>query len=436
MAAMGRRAAGASRDRRGKGELLPRSGPVRELLELAAGVAGGRGERLAWVGGGVRDHLLGRPTVDTDLVVEGDPVAYAEELAAAAGGRSVAHPRFRTATIELPDGRVLDVAGSRRESYPVPGALPVVEPAPLEADLARRDFTINAIAIVLAPGPVRVLDPLGGRADLAARCVRVLHGASFREDPTRLFRGLRFELRYGHRFDGETETRAREAIAGGALETISAERLRRELELACESWGTLSACAARAAELGLLTAIDPGLAWSAPAGRRIARAARAAQRPRLAALGPERWLVALLALDPPAETRLRLMRRLAPSSRVAEILRSSAARFVSVSEVLGSRPAPRPHQVARALEAASAEELCRFVAEAGEVGAWTERYLDELRPLSLRIRGEDLLRAGLRPGPGLGAALRATLEARQDGTIAADEELEFACRAAASGRAR
>jgi tRNA nucleotidyltransferase (CCA-adding enzyme) len=411
---------------RDRGGLLPPRGPVRDLLERAAALAGRRGERLAWVGGGVRDHLLGRPTVDTDLVVEGDPGGFAADLAAELGGRATAHARFRTATVDLQDGRALDVAGSRKETYATPGALPRVASAPLEDDLARRDFSINAIAVVLAPGPVRPLDPQGGAADLAAGRVRALHAASFRDDPTRLFRGLRFEVRYGYRFDATTEAWARDAIDGGALDTISAERLRRELELACESWSLLSACFARAHDLGLLAAIDRGLGWNDAAAATIDRAARAAELPPVAALGPVRWLVGLLALDPPVEARLRLLRRLALAGREAEVLRSSGARIDAARGLLESRPTPRPHVVARALEHASAEELSRLVAEGGEVEAWTRRYLEDLRPLSLRVRGEDLLRAGFPAGPGIGAALRATLEARQDGVIAAEEELEFA----------
>jgi len=409
--------------------LLPPSGPARDLLDRAAAVARRSRARLAWVGGGVRDLLLGRRTVDTDLAIEGDAVDFATALAADLGGRVREHPRFLTATIDLDDGRSLDVACCRRETYAEPGALPLVEPAPLEEDLARRDFSINAVAVVLAPGQPRRLDPLRGVADLEAGRLKDLHAGSFRDDPTRILRGLRFELRFGFRFEPETESRARSALAQGALDTISGERLRRDWELAFEAWSSLAALLARAADLGLLASIDPALDAGPEALARIERAARIASEPALERLEPERWLVGVLGLDPPLDARLRLLRRLAIGGRVAEVLRSSGPRIAAALALLRSDPPPAPHRVAGALAEASGEELCRIAAEDGAAASWVRRYLEELRPLSLRVRGEDLLGAGLPAGPGIGAALRATLEARQDGRIGAEQELEFARRA-------
>lgn len=426
MAAMRR---GGKRDpgRAGAGAApLPAPGPSRELLERAAALARRRGTRLAWVGGGVRDLLLGRDTVDLDLALEGDAAAFAVDLAAEVGGCCSEHPRFLTATLELPDGRVVDFARCRRETYPAPGSLPSVEPATLEQDLARRDFSINALAVQVAPGDPAMLDPTGGASDLAAGRLRALHAASFLDDPTRVLRGLRFELRFGFRFESETESWVRGALAAGALETISGERLRRELELACEAWPSLSALFERAAELGLLAAIDSGLRWSRQAATRLDRAARVAVEPAFERLAPRRWLVGLLGLEPSAQVRLRLLRRLAISGPVAEILRGTGPRVAAARTLLRSDPPPAPHRVARALAAASPEELCGLAAEDGAVARWVRRFLEELRPLALQVRGEDLLREGLPAGPEIGAALRATLEARQDGRIAVEQELQFA----------
>ncbi|GMU65767.1 MAG: hypothetical protein AMXMBFR36_20410 [Acidobacteriota bacterium] len=425
MAAM--RRGGKREPGRAGAALLPVPGPSRDLIERAAALARRRGTRLAWVGGGVRDLLLGRDTVDLDLALEGDAAAFAADLAAELGGRLTEHSRFLTAALELPDGRVLDLARCRRETYPAPGVLPTVEPASLEEDLARRDFSINALAVQLAPGDPAVLDPTGGAADLAAGRLRALHAASFLDDPTRVLRGLRFELRFGFRFESETHAWVRAALAAGALDTISGERLRRELGLACESWPNLSSLFERAAQLGLLAAIDPGLSWTRQAAARIDRAARVAVEPAFERLAPERWLVGLLGLEPSAEVRLRLLRRLAIAGRVAEVLRGCGPRVAAARTLLSSEPPPAPHRVARALEAASPEELCCLAAEGGAVARWVRRFLEELRPLSLRVRGEDLLREGLPAGPEIGAALRATLEARQDGRIAVEQELQFAC---------
>ncbi|HEY1596999.1 MAG TPA: hypothetical protein VGF74_16495, partial [Thermoleophilaceae bacterium] len=181
------------------------------------------------VGGAVRDLLLGRPTVDLDVAVEGDARAVARELAGRLAGEAKEHERFGTATVTAGDLSV-DLATTRRETYAEPGALPDVHPAGLTEDLGRRDFTINAMALDLNGGDVGALeDPHGGRADLDAGLIRVLHGGSFVDDPTRLLRALRYEARFGFRMDEQTERLAREAAAGAGFATVSGARVRDEL---------------------------------------------------------------------------------------------------------------------------------------------------------------------------------------------------------------
>ena len=164
------------------------------------------------VGGAVRDLLLGRPRADVDLVVEGDAGALAERL----GGAEKEHERFGTVKVEI-DRHEVDLASARTETYPEPGALPVVAPAEsVEADLARRDFTINAMAIPL-DGEARLIDPRGGREDLEI-VPRVLHGRSFEDDPTRAIRAARYASRYGFTLEPETDRLLRSAD----LVTVSA----------------------------------------------------------------------------------------------------------------------------------------------------------------------------------------------------------------------
>ncbi len=181
------------------------------------------------VGGAVRDLLRGERAVDLDVAVEGDAIAAAREIASRTGGDATVHDRFGTATVRAP-GLAVDLATTRTERYEQPGALPLVEPATLDEDLARRDFAINAMAVELTGDRLGHLrDPHGGRADLDAGVVRALHERSFVDDPTRLLRAVRYEARLGARMDPDTEARAREAIAGGALETVSGHRIRDEL---------------------------------------------------------------------------------------------------------------------------------------------------------------------------------------------------------------
>jgi tRNA nucleotidyltransferase/poly(A) polymerase len=163
---------------------------LQERLQALPGIARVRaaldGERAYLVGGAVRDLLLGAEHPDLDLAVEGDAVELARRL----GAEPVAHERFSTATVDL-DGVRVDLARTRAETYPHPGALPEVEPAPLERDLARRDFTVNAMALPL-DGRGQLVDPHGGRVDLRAGLLRVLHPGSFADDPTRALRAARY----------------------------------------------------------------------------------------------------------------------------------------------------------------------------------------------------------------------------------------------------
>src|SRR3954471_3530370 len=184
----------------------------------------------AWlVGGAVRDLMLGAPTVDLDVAIEGDAREVAREVATRLSGDVVEHERFGTATVHA-DGLTLDLASTRRERYARPGALPEVEPAPLDEDLARRDFSVNAMAASLDAGTLGELrDPHNGLGDLEAGVIRILHPNSFIDDPTRLLRAVRYEARLGFTMDPESERLAREAIAADAPSTVSGARVRDEL---------------------------------------------------------------------------------------------------------------------------------------------------------------------------------------------------------------
>ena len=219
--------------------------------ELAA-VRGAGGDPVYLVGGAVRDLLLGRGRADIDLVVEGDAAALAERL----GVEAIAHERFGTAKLML-NGHEVDIAGARSESYPRPGALPVVESAAnLAADLRRRDFTINAMAIPLRGEP-RLIDPHGGEADLAVRQLRVLHDDSFVDDPTRAIRAARYASRFGFGLEERTTELIRETDLG----TVSADR--REAEL-------LRLAGEKQAAAGFALLADWGLLDLRPGGAALA----------------------------------------------------------------------------------------------------------------------------------------------------------------------
>jgi tRNA nucleotidyltransferase (CCA-adding enzyme) len=396
----------------------------RALLERAAAAADRLAIRAAWVGGGVRDLLLGRPHPDLDLTAEGDWEALVAALARDLGARAVLHAEFRTATLELPDGRRIDLAGARAERYPWPAALPEVSPASLEVDLARRDFAVNAMALLLSPASDRgsLLDPQRGRDDVAARRLRILHPRSFVDDPTRILRGVRFELRLDFRLEDATETAARSLLSAGGLDPLSGTRLADALERLFREPAPLARLLERLADLGVLAAVAPGL----DAPRRVTEVERAAARLATdSAVDPWRLALAAWTAGAPQESRRRLADRLAlPGAQrrliVAEVTAARAAAAELESDALA------PATVADRLAPLSMEALALVAASGERAASWVRRFVDGLRGFSLVIGAGELLAAGARPGPAIGEALRATRAARLDGALSAAGELEFA----------
>jgi tRNA nucleotidyltransferase (CCA-adding enzyme) len=182
------------------------------------------------VGGCVRDLLLGRPSDDIDLVLEGCPAPFCRAVAHTYQAKLVSHPQFLTYTLLFRNKRHLDIAAARTETYAEPACLPVVEPASLQEDLYRRDFSINAMAISLNTGDFgHIWDPYGGLEDLQTGKIRVLHAQSFRDDPTRIFRAARFAGRFGFELDWRTREWLLESVAQQEPARLSGARLREEL---------------------------------------------------------------------------------------------------------------------------------------------------------------------------------------------------------------
>lgn len=189
-----------------------------------------RGCHVYVVGGVVRDLLLGHVTLDLDLAVEGDGIAFARAVADRYRAGLAVFERFATARLVFPDGLKMDIATTRRESYAEPALLPTVQSAAIEEDLYRRDFTINAIAMQLNPGQFgRLLDVYGGQRDLRARRIRVLHAGSFQDDPTRIFRAIRFEQRFKFRLARETLRLLTAAASTNLIQQLSGPRLQNEI---------------------------------------------------------------------------------------------------------------------------------------------------------------------------------------------------------------
>jgi len=383
---------------------LPAAGPVLAALG---------GEARVWVvGGAVRDLLLGGMPGDLDLVVEGDALEVARRAAERLDGEVLVHERFGTATVRGADA-VFDLAGARRERYPQPGSLPVVElGAPLEEDLARRDFTVNTLALRIVDG--KLIGAPGAREDLEAGVLRVLHDASFRDDPTRLVRLARYAGRLGFEVEPHTAALAGLAASAGALGTVSGERLGAELRLLAGEPQPAALLALEAHRLG--RGLLPGFAVDAALAERALALCPVDARAGPLALGSA-------IRDAPAAELAARLRELGFAAADAEAVVACAGLERLLSDLRDARPSEADALLRhRPLEAAV------LAAAAGSEAAldWVERA----RHLRLEIGGDDLLAAGLE-GPPIGRALLAARAALLDGE-APDREAQLAAGLAAA----
>ena len=377
-----------------------------ERLGRPPAVAALAGEDAVYVvGGAVRDLLLGRDPLELDFVVEGDAIAVARRT----GGRVIAHERFGTATVEA-GGVTFDLASARRERYPRPGALPEVElGATLREDLARRDFTVNAIALHLADGSL--IEHPGAREDLDERRLRVLHDRSFLDDPTRLLRLVRYAARLGFEVEPETDRLAAEAVASGALDTVTGPRLGAELRLLVREKQPEALLALERYGLGRALLGDA----FTPDARTIAVAHE---------LGGDKAALAATLRD--GEGVAPRLDRLAFPAHDRDVIARASAAGPHLAEAIDperfARETGEPMTDAD-LWRALRREPPEAVAVAGALGPAeaARRWLDDVRHRRLEIDGNDVVAAGL-AGPAVGEALDRATEAMLAGRAPTREE--------------
>jgi tRNA nucleotidyltransferase (CCA-adding enzyme) len=405
---------------------------LRHLLNAASEAAGEVGAEIWLVGGPVRDLLLGREVADLDLAVRGDVPALAGIVASRQGGSVRSHVRFGTASVLFADGARLDLAAIRRERYQRPGALPEVEPADrIEEDLSRRDFSINAMAASIGrDGSHHLVDPCGGGVDLAAGVVRVLHGASFRDDPTRILRALRFAGRFGYRLEEETGELLRKALRDGALGTVSGMRLGSEMKALLDEPLPLRGLVA-AAEAGLWPALPPdGLPEPEEAEALFSRSAEAISwYDGLGATAPvaplEGWVVYWLALA--AEGTVAGLEECARFLELGERAVRASVETISQSTTIAHFLKRPYHGSDSALHALLSpllpETLVAAVTRSREpqVRRRIERFITVLNRVEPFINGNDLLSMGAEAGPRVGEVLERVFAAQLDGLVESRE---------------
>lgn len=422
------------------------SPPLWAMVQAAGEEAAALGMPLYFVGGLVRDLLLGYPPTDLDMVVEGDAIELVRRLQERFGGEVHTHGRFGTAkwfitpqiwqqvqvqtgvpapvTLEKADGveellpTSIDFVTARSEFYQEPSALPQVERGSIKLDLHRRDFTMNTLAVRLDGAHLgELLDFYGGRRDLERGLIRVLHSLSFVDDPTRILRAVRLEQRLGFTI----EPRSLELVEGdlAMLDRVTGDRIRHEIELALREADPVRVME-RLASLGILEHIQPGLTWSPLAATYFRRVPDYLDNPLWAsAISDEEieflyfavWLAAL-----PEDVQQATVDRL----RVRKTTREDV---LAVEELLNEVRALPPDAQPSAIHAVCKKYDPRVLLAARIVlgdepsGAMLDRYYGELRFVKTALTGDDLRAIGLDPGPQFAYLLDQLLIARLDGRI-------------------
>jgi tRNA nucleotidyltransferase (CCA-adding enzyme) len=400
---------------------LGRLEPLQAVFEAVAAVS----EPFAGVylvGGTVRDILLGERGFDVDVAVEGDAIALAQALADALGGRVRTHRKFGTAVVIYGEGERVDVVTARTEFYDAPAALPTVEHASIREDLFRRDFTINAMAVSLKGADLgRLVDPFGGRRDLEARTIRVLHNLSFIDDPTRIFRAIRYENRYGFRMDEHTLRLARGTIEMGLVGDLSSARLRDELEALLEE-SEIEHSILRLGELGADQAIHAHLAADEEAVALVRRLAELSVRYGLE-IPSWRLGLAVLARKLPPDEVYDWLQRLKVRRRDAEQI--AAAVTVGPRLVERLQNGAEPAEVV-ALAEPYAPDAPLFALGLADLPA-LHAYFERLRDVHLDVTGADLAELGLEESPRVGEILAELRRRKLNGELGGrDSELEAA----------
>jgi tRNA nucleotidyltransferase (CCA-adding enzyme) len=418
------------------------------LLKNIAAEAEFRQDALYIVGGFVRDLLLGTPSTDFDLVVEGDAIGVATALVEKFGGRMTSHKRFGTAKwrldldnpalgdsihaaggdlLHLPS--TLDFVTARTEFYTQPTALPSVQQGNIKLDLHRRDFTINTLALRLDGRFYgQLLDYWGGGRDLREGKVRVLHSISFVDDPTRMLRAVRLEQRLGFEIEPRTLELLKQALV--LLDRVSGERIRNELQSSFSEDRWLS-IGSRLQELGLLQAIDHALTWDEWLAERFSRARQFEP--------PDRWGVkagydlesifyAIWLFNCSEEKARRVCQRLRFQVAMQEQIIESNRIGHALADITMDAP---PSEVTSLLEQYGQIALMAAwlaLEDDADRQAMIDHYLTHWRHITPTIDGTTLREAGLAPGPSFRRILDQLRAAWLDGEIATEEAEQQLCK--------
>jgi tRNA nucleotidyltransferase (CCA-adding enzyme) len=402
------------------------------LMRTVGRVADSLGYNAYAVGGFVRDIFLHHENPDTDVVIEGDGIEFAKALTASLGGRVRAHEKFRTAVVILPNGRKIDVATARLEYYKSPGALPTVEMGSIKLDLYRRDFTINTLAIKLNPaGFGTLIDFFGAQKDLKRKVIRVLHNLSFVEDPTRVFRAVRFEQRFDFRIGKLTSALIENAVKMDFFSSLSGRRLFSELRQILEEERPVMALQ-RLNEYNLLKVIHPKIVYNPDLETLLNSVEKVLTWHNLLFLEEpcRKWMVYLLALmrsfDQGVAEGLSDRLQLAPRHR--KVLSYEKIKAEAWLKRMACQQILKNSDLYRRLRPFHTETLLYIMASTAResIKRAISNYITRLRSITTSLSGNDLKEMGFRPGHVYREILDSLLDARLNGEVKTrEDELGF-----------
>ena len=414
-----------------------------EIIRLLKGI-GKKGHDLGFqvyaVGGFVRDLILRAENYDIDLVVEGDGIRLAEEFEKKYPCRIRTHKKFGTAIILLPDGLKVDVATARWEFYDSPAALPTVERASIKTDLYRRDFTVNTLAIQLNPKAFgELIDFFGGVKDVKEKVIRVLHNLSFVEDPTRVFRAIRFEQRFGFQIGKHTQNLMKNAVKVGFLERLSGGRVLSEIILILQEEDPLPALK-RMRDFNLFHLVHPSLKFDEQAEVLFEQIRHVISWFDLLFLEQryERWLIYFYGLTDFLKEgeREALCQRLAMNEklgkRVLEGKLQADRTLLQIFSWINTDRRPKRSEIYDVLDPLSTESKLFMMAKTTQVATrrYISLYFTQLKDTKPLLGGKDLIQMGMKSGPLIKRALTGLLKARLDEqVITRQDEMEYISKA-------
>ena len=388
------------------------------------------------VGGFVRDLLLKKTNMDLDIVIEGDGITFARTLAEQLNGRVRTHERFGTATVVLPSGLKLDVATARLEYYEYPAALPTVELSSIKLDLYRRDFTINAMAIQLNRDQFgKLIDFFNSQNDLKQHAIKVLHNLSFVDDPTRIFRAIRFEQRMDFIIVKHTQRLINNAVKMNLFGKSDDPRFFSELKILLNEEQGVSAIL-RLEELGLFPYLWPDLKPHLTIDQRLDHSLKQAQQAiswfKLLYLEDifEPWIVYLLTImgRSPVTVLINFCNRFQLAPKIKNFLINEKNLADKTAAFLSRRKYLKNSEIFTALRDLNIEGLLYLIALArkSEVKQAVSSYVTSLRLQQPLLNGDDLKDMGYQPGPLFKTLLETLLLARLDETVSTrQEEIEL-----------